>query len=93
VSEDSEELQKRATYAPAPAYPKIAIQAGIQGWVKLRVRVGKEGRVEVLKILQGEPVLADAAIVAVKQWRYRQRLVGGKPVKVISEVSFNFLLH
>lgn len=93
VSEDSEELQKRATHAPAPAYPKIAIQAGIQGWVKLRVRVGKEGRVEVLKILQGEPVLADAAIVAVKQWRYRPRLVGGKPVKVISEVSFNFLLH
>jgi TonB family protein len=93
VGEDSEELQKRVVYAPAPAYPKIAIQAGIQGFVKLQVRVGKDGRVDVLKVLQGEPVLVQAATAAVKQWRYRPRLAGGQPVNIISEVSFNFQLH
>lgn len=93
VGESSEELQKRIIFAPPPAYPKIAIKAGIQGFVKLQVRVGKDGRVEILKSLQGEPVLVEAATAAVKQWRYRPRLAGAKPVNVISEVSFNFQLH
>jgi TonB family protein len=93
VGEDSDELQKRVVYSPAPAYPKIAVQSGIQGFVKLQVRVGKDGRVEVLKVLQGEPLLVQAATAAVKQWRYRPRLAGGQPVNVISEVSFNFQLH
>jgi TonB family protein len=93
VREEPGEMQKRVTYSPSPAYPALARQAGIQGIVRLQVRVSKEGRVEVLKILEGEPVLANAAIAAVKQWRYKKALVNKQPVNVISEVTFNFQLH
>jgi TonB family protein len=93
VGEDPEELQKRAVYSPPPPYPVLAMKAGIQGTVRLQVRIGRDGRAEVLKILQGEPVLAEAAIAAVKQWRYKPRRISGRPVHVISEVTFTFQLH
>lgn len=93
INADAAELRKRAVYAPPPVYPPLAKQAGIQGLVRLSVRVDKSGNTEVLKVLEGEPVLADAAIAAVKQWRYRQQRVNGIPVSVISEVTFNFVLR
>jgi outer membrane biosynthesis protein TonB len=46
-----------------------------------------------LKILEGEPVLADAAIATVKQWRAKPASVNGKPVEVTSAVTFNFQLN
>ena len=58
--------------------------------MKLQVRVLQDGRVEVLKLLQGEPVLADAAINTVKQWRGKPAWVNGKPVEVISTVTLIF---
>ena len=93
VGEDPEEMQKRIVSSRPPVYPPLAEKAGIEGVVRLQVRVGQDGRTEVLKVLQGEPVLADAAIAAVSQWRYRPKLADGKPVSVISEVKINFLLH
>ena len=93
VGEDPAELQKRASYVPPPAYPALAKQAGVQGIVRLQVRVGRDGHTEVLKILEGEPMLADAAIAAVQRWTYQPRLLNGRPVSVISEVTFNFQLR
>ena len=93
VREDPGELQKRSLYAPPPPYPALAKQAGIQGLVRLEVRVARNGRAEVLKVLEGEPVLADAAITAVQRWRYKPRLVNGRPVSTLSEVTFNFQLR
>jgi protein TonB len=61
--------------------------------VKLQVRLKKDGSVEVQKLLEGEPALSDAAIAAVKQWRARPASINGKPVEVISTVTFNFQLH
>jgi protein TonB len=72
--------------------PELAQRVGLQGMVKLQVRITKDGRVEVLKLLQGEPALADAAITAVKQWRGKPAWVNGKPVEVVSTVTFNFQL-
>jgi TonB family protein len=93
IHEDPDELQKHLMSAPAPAYPDIARRAGLQGIVRLQVRATKDGRVEVDKILSGSPTLADAAIAAVKQWRVRPFSTGGRPVDVISTVTFNFQLH
>jgi TonB family protein len=93
IREDSSEFQKRLTYAPHPSYPSLAQGAGIQGVVKLQVRVTKDGRVEVIKLLEGEPVLADAAIASVKLWRAKPASVNGKPVEVTSELKFNFQLN
>jgi TonB family protein len=93
LSEDPEEFPKRLTYSPKPAYPIVAQRAGIEGYVKLQVRVTKDGRVEVMKVLDGDPELADASITAVKQWRGRPMVVNGQPLEVISLVTFNFQLH
>jgi TonB family protein len=93
IREDPTEFQKRLSYAPHPAYPSLAQTAGMQGVVKLQVRVTRDGRVEVVKLLEGEPMLADAAMSTVKQWRAKPGSVNGKPVEVTSTVTFNFQLH
>ncbi|HXM94572.1 MAG TPA: energy transducer TonB [Candidatus Dormibacteraeota bacterium] len=93
LREDTEDFQKRLVFSPHPSYPALAQRAGIQGIVRLQVRATKDGRIEVQKLLEGEPVLADAAIVAVKQWRAKPAWIKGKQIEVVSTVSFNFQLH
>ena len=93
LREDSSSFRKRLTYCPAPSYPSLAQRAGVQGRVKLQVRVLKDGRVEVQKLLEGEPSLADAAIATIKNWRGQPAWLNGKPVEVISVVTFDFQLH
>jgi len=93
LREDPGAFQKRLLNSPKPSYPALAQRAGLQGMVKLQVRVTKDGRVEVQKLLEGEPALAEAAIAAVKQWRAKPLWINGKQVEVISTVTFNFQLH
>lgn len=93
IGENPDDFQKRLVNSPKPSYPALAQRAGLQGIVKLQVRVRKDGSVEVQKLLEGEPALADAAIAAVKQWRARPASINGQPVEVISTVTFNFQLH
>jgi TonB family protein len=93
ISEDPDDFQKRLVNFPKPSYPALAQRAGLQGIVKLQVRVKKDGSIEVQKLLAGEPALADAAIAAVKQWRGKPASINGEPVEVISTVTFNFQLH
>lgn len=93
ISEEPDDFLKGLTNSPTPSYPALAQRAGLQGIVKLQVRVRTDGSVEVLKLLQGEPALADAAIAAVKQWRAKPLWINGKAVEVISTVAFNFKLH
>ncbi len=93
VREDGDNFQKRIISAPRPAYPEIARKAGIEGTVRLQVRLTQDGRIEVQKILEGDTVLADAAIGAVKQWRGKPVMMDGRLVDVISTVSFEFHLR
>jgi TonB family protein len=93
LRENPTDFRKRLTYCPPPSYPSLSQRAGVQGIVKLQVRVLKDGRVEVQKMLEGEPSLADAAITTVKNWRGQPIWINGKPVEVISVVTFNFQLH
>jgi TonB family protein len=93
LREDADDFRNRLTYSPHPVYPELAQRVGIQGVVKLQVRVLKDGRVEVLKVLQGESALAEAASTAVKQWRGKPAWINGKEVEVVSTVTFNFQLN
>jgi TonB family protein len=93
LREDADDFRNRLTYSPHPVYPELAQRVGIQGVVKLQVRVLKDGRVEVVKVLQGEPALREAAITAVKQWRGKPAWINGKEVEVVSTVTFNFQLN
>jgi TonB family protein len=93
VREDADEFRKHLVAMPPPAYPDIARRAGVQGMVTLQVRATKDGRIEVVKLIEGSPSLADAAIAAVKQWRVNPAWMNGKKADVLSTVSFNFQLH
>src|SRR5580693_3305183 len=93
LHEDSSDFFKRLIAAPHPAYPELAKRAHIQGVVKLQVKVKTDGRVEVEKILQGEPVLAEAAVEAVKKWRANPASINGTRVETISTVTFDFEPH
>jgi hypothetical protein len=93
VREDSDEFMKHLIAQPPAVYPEIAMRAGVQGLVKLQVRASRDGHVEVEKLIDGAPSLADAAIAAVKQWRINPTWVISKRGDVISTVTFNFILH
>jgi protein TonB len=75
-----------------PVYPPLARQARIQGTVVLRAVIGKDGSIENLTLVSGHPMLAPAAIDAVKQWKYKPYLLNGEPVEVDTEVLVNFTL-
>jgi len=75
-----------------PDYPEEARRQQMQGAVVLEVRTGRDGAVEEAKVLSGEPLLADAAMAAVKQWRFRPRTVEGEPVEMQTKVTLNFRL-
>jgi protein TonB len=75
-----------------PAYPPLARQARIQGVVILQAQISKEGNIENLQLISGHPMLAPAAIEAVKQWKYRPYLLNGEPVEVDTQVQVNFTL-
>jgi protein TonB len=75
-----------------PNYPPLARQARIQGQVILQAEISKEGTIQNLQLVSGHPMLAPAAIEAVKQWRYRPYLLNGEPVAVDTQVVVNFTL-
>jgi TonB family protein len=93
LREDSSDFFKRLIASPHPVYPELARRARIQGIVKLQVKVKADGRIEVQKVLQGEPVLADAAMEAVKGWRAKPASINGTRVETISTVTFDFELR
>jgi protein TonB len=76
----------------APTYPPEAGRARIEGAVVLLAVIGKDGAVQDVRVESGLPLLAQAAMDAVKQWRYRPYLVNGEPVEVDSRITINFTL-
>jgi TonB family protein len=85
-------MQGLAITKVAPLYPPLARQAEIQGLVILKVQVNKTGEVVNIQLVSGHPLLAPAAIDAVKQWKYKPYLLNGDPVEVETHVTVNFTL-
>jgi protein TonB len=75
-----------------PSYPPLARSARIQGTVVLQAIISKDGSIENLRLLSGHPMLAPAAIEAVKQWRYRPYVLNNEPVEVETQITVNFSL-
>jgi TonB family protein len=80
------------THRVEPEYPEEARLQGIQGAVVLEVHIRADGSVEQLKVLSGEAVLADAAMTAVRQWRFKPRQVNGQPAEMQTTITLNFRL-
>jgi protein TonB len=71
-------------------YPPLAKQARIQGVVLLEAVISKDGAIDNLRVISGHPLLTQAAIDAVKQWRYKPTLLNGEPVEVVTTITVNF---
>jgi TonB family protein len=77
----------------SPHYPANAQQGHIQGQVVLNAVIDRNGDVESLALVSGHPMLAPAAIEAVKQWKYKPYLLNGNPVAVETQIIVSFSLN
>jgi TonB family protein len=85
-----QEKARELVHRVSPVYPADAARKGIHGNVVLRVLVGKDGHVKALSRVSGNPILAKAAIEAVRQWVYKPMLIHGEPVDVHMTVTVHF---
>jgi len=77
----------------APIYPPLAKQARIEGTVKLQAIIGKDGTIQNLTVVSGHPLLVQAALDAVQQWRYAPTLLNNEPVEVETFIEVHFRLY
>ena len=75
-----------------PEYPQEAHKKHIQGTVVLRGIISNKGDVAEVAVVSGEPMFTQAAIEAVKQWKYKPYRLGGRPVEVETQFQLNFVL-
>lgn len=73
-----------------PPYPAMAKIAHVQGDVVLQALISKQGSIENLRAVSGHPILIQAAMDAVKQWRYRPYMLNGEPVEVETTITVRF---
>jgi TonB family protein len=85
--------QKKLIEEVRPQYPEAARREGIEGGVWLEALIDKDGKVESLNVINGHPVLAKAAVEAVRQWKYSPTYVGDKPVAVTTVIKVTFRLN
>ena len=76
-----------------PQYPPAARSMHIAGTVRLQAIIGKDGRVRDLQVLSGHPLLVQAAVAAVREWRYRPTELNHEIVEVETEITVNFILQ
>jgi len=77
----------------APVYPIIAKNAHVKGVVILEAVLNAQGGVESVRVLRSVPLLDQAAVDAVQQWRFTPALLNGQPVPVVMTVTVNFTLQ
>jgi protein TonB len=85
-------VEANLIYDVAPKYPPEAGRARVEGTVVLMAVISKDGSVQDVRVESGLPILAQAAMDAVKQWRYKPYLLNGEPVEVDSRITINFTL-
>ncbi len=76
-----------------PHYPPLAIQTRQEGTVVLHAIISRDGRISALEVVSGSPFFVQAALDAVRQWRYRPTLLNGEPVEVETTITVEFRLQ
>ncbi len=84
--------RKALTYSVAPVYPTKARNERIQGTVRVHLIVAKDGSVQQVEVISGDKLLAQAALDALRQWKYKVTLLNGEPVEVDTTEDFIFSL-
>jgi periplasmic protein TonB len=77
----------------SPVYPEAARMARVEGVVIIEAIISPTGEVVDARVLRSRPLLDEAALVAVRQWRYTPSLLNGVPVPVVMTVTVNFTLR
>ena len=77
--------QRKVTSKPAPVYPEIARHMSLAGTVKLTILIGADGKVKNVDVIGGHPILVNAAVDAVKKWKYEPA-----PSETVAIVQFDF---
>jgi protein TonB len=75
-----------------PKYPKQARKQHVEGTVIMRATIAKDGTISDLQLVSGDPLLTQAALDAVKKWKYRPYLKDGQAVDVETQITVNFQL-
>jgi protein TonB len=76
-----------------PVYPPLARSVRVQGQVVLAAIISKAGTIQHLQVLSGHPMLVNAALEAVSQWRYRPYVLNGEVIEVETQITVNFKLN
>ncbi len=76
-----------------PVYPENLKESGIQGTVRFAATISKDGRIQDLQLLSGNPALVQPATEAVKQWQYRPITLDGQPVDGVTQIDVEFALN
>ena len=76
-----------------PTYPQIAKSAHVQGVVVLEATISKSGTIENLTVISGPPLLRQAAIDGVRNWRYKPTILDGEAAEVITQINVNFTMN
>ena len=86
--------QTKLVHQVKPIYPERAQAQGIQGIVLLEAVIWKDGSIGTMRVLNklADPELVDAAVEAVKNWRYEPTLLNGQPIEVVTTITVNFRL-
>jgi protein TonB len=84
--------EPRRIRGAAPPYPELARRAQVEGKVVLECVIDTDGRVADLRVMTGHPLLASAALDAVRRWEYIPTRLNGQPVRVILTVTVRFTL-
>lgn len=71
-------------------YPIKAANEGLQGQVWVKAFITEAGDVERVEVISGDPTLAEAAVKAAKEWKFKPFIRGGKPIKIVTKIPFDF---
>jgi TonB family protein len=81
------------TFNVPPVYPMAARDARQEGGVEIEVLIGANGTIEDARVVKSVALLDDAALFAVRQWKYAPTVINGKPVAVRTMVKVIFSLR
>jgi len=76
-----------------PRYPQEALAKHIAGKVVIRLELDRDGKIRDAKVIEGNPVLSQAVMDAVKQWRFEPTRLDGDPVEVEVDMEMGFESH
>jgi len=85
-------LQAQLVSRIEPRYPRLALETRQSGTVVLHAIISRDGHITALEVVSGSPFFVQAALDAVRQWRYRPTMLNGEPVEVDTTITVIFQL-